>query len=215
MYAFFLILCYNETMGKMIDLKQAQENAIVVVVCSKKGDNIERKTEEINRLSFSANLNVVKNFYQIVKDFNKGTVIGGGKIEEIKNYINDCEEVIDVVIVDYPLSGSQMKNLSDQFKVKVIDRVGLIIDIFAGGAKSREAKLQIKLAQDMYVLPRLSQLQGTSGRCGGAGVGMRGPGETKLELNRRILEKEMEQLKTQIAKIKEQRQQSRKERPTP
>ena len=199
-------------MAKLFDLKQEKENAIVIVVCSKKGDNIERKTEEINRLSFSANLNVVQNFYQIVKDFNKGTVIGSGKIEEIKNYIDSCQEVIDVVIVDYPLSGSQMKNLSDQFKVKVIDRVGLIIDIFAGGAKSKEARLQVKLAQDLYVLPRLSQLQGTSGRFGGAGVGMRGPGETKLELNRRILEKEMENLKSQIAKIKEQRQQSRKER---
>ncbi|MBP3345048.1 MAG: GTPase HflX [Clostridia bacterium] len=189
-----------------------QENAIVVVVCSKKGDNIERKTEEINRLSFSANLNVVENFYQIIKDFNKGTVIGKGKIEEIKKYINDCEEIIDVVIVDYPLSGSQMKNLSDEFGVKVLDRVGLIIDIFAAGAKSREARLQVKLAQDLYVLPRLSQMQGSSGRFGSAGVGMRGPGETKLELNRRILEKEMETLKTQIAKIKQQRQESRKER---
>jgi len=193
-------------MAKIIDLKQEKENAIVIVVCSKKGDNIERKTEEINRLSFSANLNVVKNFYQIIKDFNKACVIGSGKIDEIKNYIESCEEIIDVVIVDYPLTGSQMKNLSDQFKVK------LIIDIFAGGAKSREARLQVKLAQDLYVLPRLSQMQGTSGRFGGAGVGMRGPGETKLELNRRILEKEMEVLKNQIAKIKEQRQQSRKER---
>ena len=199
-------------MAKLIETKAVKENAIVVVVCSKKGDNIERKTEEINRLSFSANLNVVQNFYQIIKDFNKGTVIGSGKIEEIKKYIEECEEYIDVVIVDYPLSGSQMKNLSDRFKVKVLDRVGLIIDIFAGGAKSSEAKLQVKLAQDLYVLPRLSQLQGTSGRFGGAGVGMRGPGETKLELNRRILEKEMETLKNQIAKIKQQRQQSRKER---
>lgn len=205
-------MCYNKRMAKMFDLKQEKENAIVIVVCAKKGDNIERKTEETNRLAFSANLNVVQNFYQIVKDFNKATVIGSGKIEEIKRYIEDCEDVIDVVIVDYPLSGSQMKNLCDQFKVKVLDRVGLIIDIFAGGAKSREAKLQVKLAQDLYVLPRLSQFQGTSGRFGGAGVGMRGPGETKLELNRRILEKEMEQLKSQIAKIKEQRQQSRKER---
>jgi len=205
-------MCYNKRMAKMFDLKQEKENAIVIVVCAKKGDNIERKTEETNRLAFSANLNVVQNFYQIVKDFNKATVIGSGKIEEIKRYIEDCEDVIDVVIVDYPLSGSQMKNLSDQFKVKVLDRVGLIIDIFAGGAKSREAKLQVKLAQDLYVLPRLSQFQGTSGRFGGAGVGMRGPGETKLELNRRILEKEMEKLKSEIAKIKEQRQQSRKER---
>jgi len=189
-----------------------QENAIVVAVCVKKSDNIERKLDEIKRLSFSAGLNVVKDFYQIIKDYNKGTVIGSGKVKEIKEYIENCEEIIDVVIVDYPLSGSQMKNLSNEFGVKVIDRVGLIIDIFARGAKSREAKLQVKLAQNLYLLPRLAQMQGTSGRYGSAGVGMRGPGETKLELNRRILEKEVENLRGQIDKIKQQRQSTRKER---
>ncbi len=189
-----------------------KENAIVIVVAVKKEDNIERKKEEINRLCYSADLNVVDNFYQKVKDFNKRTVIGSGKVDEIKEYIASCEEIIDVVIVDYPLTGSQMKNLADEFKTKVIDRVGLIIDIFARGAKSREAKLQVKLAQDLYLLPRLSQMQGTSGRFGSAGVGMRGPGETKLELNRRILEREMDNLKSQIEKIKTQRQSTRKER---
>lgn len=188
------------------------ENAIIIVVCTKKEDNADRKKEEINRLAFSSGVNVVENFYQKVKDFNKATVIGKGKVEEIKNYIETVEEIIDVVIVDYPLSGSQMKNLSDIFGVKVLDRVGLIIDIFAKGAKSREAKLQVKLAQDKYLLPRLSQMQGTSGRFGSAGVGMRGPGETKLELNRRVLEKEIETLSSQIEKIKQQRQSTRKER---
>lgn len=189
-----------------------QENAIVIAVCTKKSDNIERKLDEIKRLSFSAGLNVVDSFYQIIKDYNKSTVIGSGKVKEIKEYIDNCEEIIDVVIVDYPLTGSQMKNLSNEFGVKVIDRVGLIIDIFARGAKSREAKLQVKLAQDLYLLPRLSQMQGTSGRYGSAGVGMRGPGETKLELNRRVLEKEVESLRAQIEKIKQQRQSTRKER---
>lgn len=189
-----------------------KENAVVVVVAVKKEDNIDRKKAEINRLCYSAELNVVENFYQKVKDFNKRTVIGSGKVDEIKEYIASCEDVIDVVIVDYALTGSQMKNLADEFKVKVIDRVGLIIDIFARGAKSREAKLQVKLAQDLYVLPRLSQMQGTSGRFGSAGVGMRGPGETKLELNRRVLEKEMDSLKVQIEKIKTQRQSTRRER---
>ncbi len=192
--------------------KNLKENAVVIVVAVKKEDNIERKKEEINRLCYSSDLNVIENFYQKVKDFNKRTVIGSGKVDEIKNYISSCEEVVDVVIVDYPLTGSQMKNLSDEFKTKVIDRVGIIIDIFAKGAKSREAKLQVKLAQDLYILPRLSQMQGTSGRFGSAGVGMRGPGETKLEFNRRILEKEMDSLKVQIEKIKTQRQATRRER---
>lgn len=199
-------------MKEVLKEKLQQENAIVVAVCVRKSDNIERKLDEIKRLSFSAGLNVVEDFYQIIKDYNKATVIGSGKVKEIKEYIENCEEIIDVVIVDYPLTGSQMKNLSNEFGVKVIDRVGLIIDIFARGAKSREAKLQVKLAQDLYLLPRLSQIQGTSGRYGSAGVGMRGPGETKLELNRRVLEKEVESLRGQIAKIKQQRQSTRKER---
>lgn len=197
---------------KMKDTKICKENAIIIAVCTKKGDALRRKLDEITRLSVSAGLNVVKDFYQIIKDFNKATVLGSGKVKEIKDYISNCDEIIDVVIIDYPLSGSQMKNLSKEFGTKVIDRVGLIIDIFAKGAKSKEAKLQVKLAQDLYILPRLSQLQGTSGRFGSAGVGMRGPGETKLELNRRIIEKEMEYLRKQIANIKNQRQATRKER---
>ena len=199
-------------MTKMVGTEQQKENAVVMVVCSKKGDSLERKTDEINRLCFSSDLNVIKNFYQVIRDFAKATVIGKGKVEEVKEFIANCDEIIDVVIVDYPLSGSQMNNLSKEFGVKVIDRVGLIIDIFARGAKSRESKLQVKLAQDKYLLPRLSQIQGTSGRFGSAGVGMRGPGETKLELNKRVLETEMESLKKQIEKIKLQRQSTRKER---
>ncbi len=199
-------------MKKINETKIERENAIVVTICLKKDDSLVRKTDEINRLCFSADLNVVENFYQVVKDFNKATVIGKGKVQEIKEFISSCEEIIDVVIVDYALTGSQMKNLANEFGVKVIDRVGLIIDIFAKGAKSNEAKLQVKLAQDKYLLPRLSQMQGTSGRFGSAGVGMRGPGETKLELNRRVLEKEMETLSKQIEKIKQQRQTTRKDR---
>ncbi len=196
---------YNET-------KIEKENVIVVTVCTKKNEGVKRKLDEITRLSISAGLNIVKDFYQIIKDFNKATVLGSGKVKEIKEFINNCDEIIDVVIVDYPLSGSQMKNLSKEFGVKVLDRVGLIIDIFASRAQSREAKLQVKLAQDLYILPRLTELQGTSGRFGSAGVGMRGPGESKLELNRRILTHEMDFLKKQIEKIKLQRQSTRKER---
>lgn len=197
---------------KMTNLQIEQENCIVVVVCTQKKDDKERKTDEIIRLAVSTDLNVVEQFYQNIKDFQKATVLGSGKLQEIRTYIENCAEIINVVIIDYPLTGSQMKNIADVLGVRVLDRVGLIIDIFAKGAKASEAKLQVKLAQNRYILPRLSQLQGTSGRFGSAGVGMRGPGETKLELNRRVLENEMESLKKQIAKIKEQRQVLRRER---
>lgn len=196
----------------MHSTEEIKENCIIIAVSTKKEDDISRKLDETTRLATTAGLNVVKCFYQVIKDFNKATVLGKGKLEEIGEYIENCEEVIDVAIVDYALSGSQMKNLTNVWGVKIVDRVGLIIDIFAKGAMSREARLQVKLAQDKYILPRLSEIAGTSGRFGGAGVGMRGPGETKLELNKRILEKEIESLKKQIEKIKEQRYISRRER---
>ena len=191
---------------KTYTTEEVKENCVVVVVCSKKSDDKDRKLGEIVRLAESAELNVLGSFSQNIKEFNKATVIGSGKLNEIKDYINGCAEVVDVVIVDYALTGSQMKNISNILGVRVVDRVGLIIDIFALGAQSSEAKLQVKLAQDKYILPRLSEIQGSSGRFGSAGVGMRGPGETKLELNRRILEDEMANLKKQIQKIKGQRQ---------
>ncbi len=192
--------------------EEVRENCIVIVICSKKSDDKQRKLDEIVRLAESTDLNVLASFSQNIKEFNKSTVIGSGKVAEIKEFIDSCEESVDVVIVDYALTGSQMKNISNALGVRVVDRVGLIIDIFARGAKSSEAKLQVKLAQDRYILPRLSEIQGSSGRFGGAGVGMRGPGETKLELNRRVLENEMDMLKKQIAKIKEQRQVTRRGR---
>ena len=98
-------------------IEAQKENAVVITVCAKKGDSLKRKTDEINRLCFSAELNVVKNFYQVVKDFNKATVIGKGKIDEINDFIENTEEIIDVVIVDYNLSGSQAKNLSNEFQM--------------------------------------------------------------------------------------------------
>ncbi len=192
--------------------QEERENCIVIVVCSKKSDDKQRKLDEIVRLAESTELNVLASFSQNIKDFNKSTVIGSGKLDEIKGFIDSSEQQIDVAIVDYALTGSQMKNISNALGVRVVDRVGLIIDIFALGAKSSEAKLQVKLAQDRYLLPRLSEIQGSSGRFGGAGVGMRGPGETKLELNRRVLENEMTALKKQISKIKEQRQVTRRSR---
>lgn len=199
-------------MGKLHSTEKERENCVIIAISTKKEDDISRKIEETSRLATTAGLNIVKCFYQVIKDFNKATVLGKGKLEEIGEYIANCDEVIDVAIVDYQLSGSQMKNLTNAWGVKIVDRVGLIIDIFAKGAQSREAKLQVRLAQDKYVLPRLGEIAGTSGRFGGAGVGMRGPGETKLELNKRILEKEIESLKKQIEKIKEQRQVLRRER---
>lgn len=200
---------YNHLM-KTYSTATQKEKALLVVVLTKKGESKNRKIDEITRLASSTDLEVEGVFSQTIKEFNRATVIGSGKVEEICEFLK--QHPVDVVIVDYKLVSSQIKNLTDAFGTRVIDRVGLILDIFAKGAKTNEAKLQVKLAQNLYNLPRLAQLKGTSGRYGGGGVGMRGPGETKLELDRRLLEKEIDALKKQIAKIKEQRNVNRRER---
>lgn len=190
-------------MKKMYDLTR-EETEKAVVFCP-----IERDTDkdfqfaEIERLCVSANLEVEKIFYQDIKALNRRTIIGTGKLEEIKNFVKENE--IDVLVVDFKLTGSQLKNLSDELGVKVLDRILLIIDIFACNAKSNEGKIEVKLAQNRYLLTRLASMQGSQGRFGGAGAGMRGPGETKLELDRRKLEAEILTLKKEIEKIKNAR----------
>ena len=189
---------------KTYSTAEEKEKALLVVVLTKKGESKNRKTDEITRLALSTDLEVEGVFSQNVKDFNRATVIGSGKVDEIAEYLK--QHPVDVVVVDYKLTGSQIKNLSKAFDTRVIDRVGLILDIFARGAKTNEAKLQVRLAQNLYNLPKLADIQGTSGRFGNGGVGMRGPGETKLELNRRLLEKEIDML-TSSTNVKEQTKQ--------
>ena len=194
----------------MHETAKRQQKALVVVVITKNKESKNRKLDEIIRLAESTGIEVIGSFSQNIKEFNKGTVIGSGKILEIQNFLK--EYPVDVVIVDYKLTGSQIFNLSNAFSTRVLDRVGLILDIFALHAKTNEAKLQVKLAQNIYLLPKLRQVKETSNKYGGAGVGMRGPGETKLELDRRRIEKEIDLLKKEILKIKSQRQIGRRER---
>ncbi len=197
-------------MQKTFSTAEEKERALLVVVLTKKGESKNRKCDEITRLALSTDLEVDKIFSQTIKEFNKATVIGSGKVEEIKDYLRN--NPVDLIVIDYKLTGSQIRNLSTLFGVRVIDRVGLILDIFAKNAKTNEAKLQVRLAQNIYNLPKLADLKGSNGRFGGAGVGMRGPGESKLELDRRKLEKEIDNLKKDIQKIKERREINRRER---
>lgn len=200
-------------MRKIYETAQKEKDkSIVVAVCINKTDDRERKLDEITKLAESTDLEVVNSFAQNIRDFNKATVLGKGKLEEIRAYIEECEEEIALVVVDYPLTASQTRNISDVLGVRVIDRVGLIIDIFALRAQTAEARLQVKYAQDRYLMPRLAEVKGSSGRYGGSGVGMRGPGETKLELDRRKLEKEMDFLKKEIAQVRNKRGINRRER---
>lgn len=116
--------------------KEEKEKCIVIVVCCSKNDDKNRKLDEIVRLAESTDLEVVGSFSQNIKEFTKATVLGSGKLDEIRKYIDESNATIDVAIVDYALTGSQAKNISEILGVKVIDRVGLIIDIFAKRAQS-------------------------------------------------------------------------------
>lgn len=196
-------VCYNEIMKKMYETVNEEIEKAVVFCPIDKGADKDFQFAEIRRLCESANLEVAEIFYQDIKALNRRTIIGTGKLEEIKSFVK--ENGIDVLVVDFKLTGSQLKNLSDELGVKVLDRILLIIDIFACNAKSNEGKIEVKLAQNKYLLTRLSSMQGSQGRFGGAGVGMRGPGETKLELDRRKLEAEILTLKKEIEKIKNAR----------
>ncbi|MBP3619283.1 MAG: GTPase HflX [Clostridia bacterium] len=194
-------------MSKMHQIKEEAKEKVIVFCPIENEKEKEYQFAEISRLCFSADLEVVKIFSQSIDSFNRRTVMGSGKVEEIRQFLKENE--CDCLVVDYQLTGSQLRNLSEELQIKVLDRILLIIDIFALNAKSSEGKIEVKLAQNRYLLTRLSSLQGSQGRFGGKGAGMRGPGETKLELDRRKLEREILMLEKEIVKIKNARQQNK------
>ena len=167
------------------------------------------RAKELELLAESALLDIVKiNIFQ-PKELNARTYMGIGKVEQIRDEVADLEA--DVVIFDCPLTGSQLRNLGEIIGVKVIDRTMLILDIFAGRAKSGEGKLQVQLAQLRYSLPRLASMNMNNERSG-RGVGSKGPGETKLELDRRKVQEDIVRLEKEIKEIQKHRQTTRKQR---
>ena len=189
---------------------EIKEKVFLMGVIFDNKEDVKYSLNELARLSETAGLEVVGSDFQWVRAVTPATLIGSGKVEEIKEKIKTLDA--DVVIFDCELSGSQMKNLSEIFDVKVLDRIGIILDIFALRATSMESRLQVELAQLKYSLPKLSSLQGTSGRFGSGGVGMRGPGETKLELDKRVIENNIVRLERELHKLKDQRFLKRKQR---
>ncbi len=192
------------------ETKKLIEKAYLVGVIFSNKEDVDMSLIELKSLCETAGLMVVGQTYQLVRQVTPATLIGTGKVEEIKQEIE--KNGANVVVVDYELSGSQARNLSDIFNVKVIDRITLILDIFAQRATSNEGKLQVELAQLKYNIPRLAGISGTSGKFGGAGIGMRGPGETKLEINRRIAQNNILKLEKELEKIKQNRDVQRKSR---
>lgn len=189
-------------MSKNYSNEKRKEKAFLFGVVFDNKIEVSAQLKELERLCDTAGVEVVGQDFQMLREINPTFLIGSGKVEELKEKVKDA----DVLVVDHELSGSQIRNLSDELNIKVIDRFNLILDIFATRAKSNEGKLQVELAQAKYFLPRLSSISGSSGRFSSGGVGTRGPGETKLELDKRHLEKRISYLEKQLNEIKKNRE---------
>ena len=188
----------------------------------------ERKTneylDELEFLAQTAGADVVKRFTQRIDHPHPVTYVGSGKLKELSEYVEmrkDTDDEIGMVIFDDELSAKQLRNIEKELKVKILDRTSLILDIFAMRAQTAHAKVQVELAQYKYMLPRLQRLWthlerqgGGSGSGSGKGgsVGLRGPGETQLEMDRRIILGRMSLLKEQLAQIDRQKSIQRKNR---
>lgn len=198
----------------MIDKKQLlnhEEKAVLVGVIGK--DQTEMQVREyLDELAFlaeTAGAITVKKFTQKLAHPDSKTYIGKGKLEEIKHYVEGKD--IKVAIFDDELSGAQLSNIEKVIGVKTIDRSDLILDIFARRAKTAQAKAQVELAQYQYILPRLRGMWKHLERLGG-GIGTRGPGETEIETDRRIVREKISLLRRKLAEIDKQSFTQRKER---
>ena len=201
------------------------ETAILVGIITQ--DQDERKTQEyLDELEFladTAGVRVMRRFTQKIPQALAATYVGKGKLEEMRDYIKrmeDMENEVGMAIFDDELTAKQMSAIESVLNVKVLDRTSLILDIFAMRAQTAHAKTQVELAQYRYLLPRLQRMWthlerqgGGSGAGGGKGtVGLRGPGETQLEMDRRIITKRISWLKEQLADIDRQKSTMRKNR---
>ncbi|RLD77004.1 MAG: GTPase HflX, partial [Bacteroidetes bacterium] len=165
--------------------------------------------DELAFLAETAGAEPIHRFTQKIEFPNPKTFVGSGKLIEIGQYIRDNE--IDLVIFDDELSPSQLKNIEKELKCKILDRTNLILDIFANRARTAHARTQVELAQYQYLLPRLTRMWTHLERQRG-GIGMRGPGETEIETDRRIIRDKIAKLKHQLQKIDKQKAVQRKNR---
>lgn len=193
----------------MIDNREAEERVILVAVRKSDRENTEQSLDELCELASTAGAVTVARVIQNLDNFNPATYIGKGKIDEIKELIIEYDAT--GIICDDELSPAQMNNLSDALEIKVMDRTLLILDIFAGRANTNEGKIQVELAQLRYRSSRLSGLGNALSRLGG-GIGTRGPGETKLEMDRRIIHERIGQLKHELEAVVTHRELTRSQR---
>ncbi|HLR42335.1 MAG TPA: GTPase HflX [Pseudogracilibacillus sp.] len=185
----------------------------VVIIAVKKGQvtdqHFSSSVEELESLSYTAGGEVIEVVTQNREQIHPVTYIGHGKLDEVSEIV-DAEE-IELVIANDELSPGQLRNLNDHLGVRVIDRSQLILDIFAGRAKTKEGQLQVELAQLEYMLPRLHGMGLVLSRLGG-GIGTRGPGETKLEIDQRHIRRRIDDIRRRLKDVVKQREQYRKRR---
>jgi len=190
-------------MTKMFDTQKKQERAVIIGVVAQhqKTEVAEEYLDELSFLALTAGAKVVKRFMQRLTHPNPRTYVGDGKLTEISEYI--LEHEIDMVIFDDELSPSQIRNIEHEIKCKILDRSNLILDIFATRARTAQAKYQVELAQAQYMLPRLTRMWTHLSKHKG-GIGMKGPGETEIETDRRVLREKITKLKERLELIDRQ-----------
>ena len=199
-------------------ISEAKVETAVLVGLITPNQNERKTTEYLDELEFlaeTAGAKVVKRFTQRVLGPSSVTYIGIGKLEEIRDFIKAEEEEereVGMVIFDDELSAKQIRNIEKELQVKILDRTSLILDIFAMRAQTAAAKTQVELAQYRYMLPRLTRLWTHLERQRGGSVGLRGPGETQLEMDRRIILNRMSLLKQRLKDIDTQKTTQRKNR---
>lgn len=198
-------------MRELIDTKPVREKAILVGIINSEQDEetVHEYLEELAFLTDTAGATPVEVFTQNVAIPNPRTLIGSGKLMEIIHFVK--EQKIDLVIFDDELTPTQLRNLEKEINCRILDRTNLILDIFAGRAKTAHAKVQVELAQYEYLLPRLTRMWTHLERQRG-GIGLRGPGETEIETDRRIIRDKIARLKKQLEKIDKQMSTQRKNR---
>ncbi|MCI7796591.1 MAG: GTPase HflX [Lachnospiraceae bacterium] len=196
-------------MAEMYELKEEEERVILIAVSTEDNDDTVHSVEELSELAATAGAVTVGTVIQNREAVHPGTYIGKGKIDEVRQMIWEREAT--GVICDDELSPAQLKNLEDALEIKVMDRTMVILDIFASRAKTREGKIQVELAQLKYRAVRLVGLRNSLSRLGG-GIGTRGPGEKKLEMDRRLIHERISQLKSELEDVKRHREVTRKSR---
>ncbi len=204
-----LITAIEEELSQSVPLRETgrhRERAILVSVTSAPRAAADESLKELSALAHSAGIEVIDTVLQLKKTVDSRFLLGRGKLGEIA--VLALQQSVDLLIFDQELNPSQIRSITDQLDLKVIDRTQLILDIFARRARSREGKLQVEHAQLKYLLPRLATKNTAMSRLTG-GIGGRGPGETKLEINRRRVREKIARLEKDLAAIKDQRRQQR------